>query len=124
MRLFTLLLAVLALGACSKRQRVEKRLEGNWIYTELLKTDGSHVYYSDTYNFGSGDADGKTYLPMTVFSADTTHGSYLISKKGNELLLIYDNVFPTNADTCSVEDMDAKMMVIRGPKGVMYFTKQ
>jgi hypothetical protein len=99
-------------------------LEGAWSYTQLLKSDGSYEYFSETYSFGSGDADGKTYLPFHVQSADSLEGSYLVSKKGDKIYLIYDNTTPLIADTCNIEDMDAKMLVIRSPKGVMYLEKQ
>lgn len=99
-------------------------IEGKWINNRILNNDGSETYPANYYEFEVGVADGKTYLPLTYFGSDTTKGEYLIYKKGQSIILIRDVNFPQGADTCRIDDMDKKMLIIRSVNGEYYLYKQ
>ena len=73
----------LLLFACSKNKRIINTLAGKWQFYDVLHYDGSHSYPNETLVFEKGEADGKSFLPLTVYSSDTINGSYLVSKKGD-----------------------------------------
>jgi hypothetical protein len=124
MRFGIVCILVYSIIACSKRERRTNQLEGEWVCTQLLHNDGSSTYYNRIFHFENGNADGKTYLPLTVCESDTTNGYYLITKKGDQLILRYDVQNPGYIDTCKIEDMDANHLYLRATSGVFYFVKK
>ena len=112
---------VLLLFACSKNKRIINRLAGKWQFYDILHYDGSHSYPNETLIFEKGDADGKSFLPLTVYSGDTINGSYLVSKKGDYVYFQKNN--QNKIDTCSVEDFGKTLLVVRNVGDVWYFKK-
>jgi hypothetical protein len=114
-------LMLLLLFACSKSKRMVNKLAGTWQCYDVLHYDGSHSYPNETYIFEKGDADGKSFLPLTVYSSDTINGSYLVTKKGDYVHFQKNN--QNKIDTCSVEDLGKTLFVVRNVVDVWYFKK-
>jgi hypothetical protein len=112
---------VLLLFACSKNKRMINSLEGTWHFYDVLHYDGSHSYPNETLIFEKGEADGKSFLPLTVYSNDTINGSYLIAKKGD--YIYFKKQTQNTIDTCSVEDFGKTLLVARYYGEVWYFKK-
>ncbi len=121
-----LFVVVLLSAACVKKQVVVNRLAGTWNFTKVMKKDGSYVYNTDySYCFSSGDADGSTYLDMTVMNNGTqTSGKYLVNKKGAEIYLMNDSNFPDHIDTLVIEDMDKESLIGHVPGYIWFFEKE
>jgi len=127
MQRFLLFTVVLLLSAaCVKKQVVVNRLAGTWNFTKSLNKDGTYSYFTNyTYCFSSGDADGSTYLNMTVNNNGVeTSGKYLVNKKGEEIYLMNDSNDPNQIDTLVIEDMDKNSLVGHVPGYIWFFDKQ
>lgn len=127
MRTVLLLFVVTLLSAaCVKKQIVVNRLSGTWNFTKSMAKDGTYTYHTDChYTFADGDADGSTYLDLTVSKDGVeTSGKYLVNKKGAEIYLMNDVNFPTEIDTLVIEDMDKKSLIGHIPGVVWFFEKQ
>jgi len=117
---------VVLLLSCSKNHKVVNRIEGTWKLEDYMLNDGSHVYPDDIYVFAKGNYGGKEYAKWTKYSADysdTVEGSYFVYKSGTQMILRNDEASPVQADTCTIDDMDKGMLIVRGPLGVMYLYK-
>ncbi len=98
------------------------KLAGTWQFYDVLHYDGSHSYPNETYIFEKGEADGKSFLPLTIINNnDTINGSYLIAKKGD--MMYFDKVSQSAVDVCSVEDFGKTLLVVRNVGDVWYFKK-
>jgi hypothetical protein len=127
MRPVLLFSLVLLLLSCSKNRKVVNRIEGTWKLEDMMLNDGSHIYPNELHTFAKVAAGGKSYAGWTKYSsdyADTLKGSYLVFKKGDKMILRNDEATPAIADTCTIDDMDKGMLIIRNNLGVMYFYKQ
>lgn len=127
MRLIAVFVLVTAFAGCTKNAKIIRRIDGTWQLTEILLNDGQQVYPNDIYVFAQGEKGGDSYATWIRYSsnyADTTYGSYLVNKKGDRLILRQDNTNPVIADTCTIDDMDAKMLIVRSVEGVMYLYKK
>lgn len=127
MRLIAVLVLVTVFAGCTKNARIIRRIEGTWELTEMLLNDGQRTYPNELYVFEQGEKGGDSYATWTRYSAnyaDTTYGSYLVNKKGDRLILRHDNTVPLVADTCTIDDMDSKMLIVRSVDGVMYLYKK
>lgn len=124
MKYVYLILIICSVFACTKAKKRVRFLEGKWINNRILKDDGSETYPANYYEFETGVVDEKTFLPFTYFGSDTTAGEYLIYNKGQSIILVRDVNSPQNADTCRIDDMDKKMLVLRSVNGVYFLYKQ
>lgn len=125
MRTVLFLASLFLLFSCRENKRIVKRIEGTWQLQDILLNDGQHLYPNETYVFGKGEADGKTYSDWTKYTAnDTLPGKYLVTKKGDYIILRDESVMPATADTCTIDDMDNGMLIFRSNLGVHYLYKQ
>lgn len=123
MRFVFVVILTLVLLACEK-QRLVNALEGSWTYTKLLQKDGSYVYFTDTYVFEGGEADGKSFLPLTISGSDTIQASYCVKKKVAEMQITYKVSSGDSLVNYNIEDWDKNSFIIRGLEGAMFFDKQ
>jgi hypothetical protein len=127
MRSLLLLSLLVLLFACSKSRKIVKRIEGTWKVEKMLMNDGSYTYPNEIHVFAKEAYGGKTYASWTKYPSDysdTVQGSYLVYKSGDLMVLRNDEAVPVQADTCTIDDMDKDMLIIRNNLGVMYFYKQ
>jgi hypothetical protein len=127
MRSLLLFSLLVILFACSKNRKVVNRIEGTWKLEDILLNDGSHTYPDEIHVFAKEEYGGKTYASWTKYASDysdTVKGSYLVYKSGTLMVLRKDELNPVQADTCTIDDMDKNMLIIRSNLGVMYFYKQ
>jgi hypothetical protein len=124
MRYFLALSAILILCTCTKNKRIIQDIEGTWKLEDVLLNDGQHTYPNEIHIFAKGKPGGDSYATWTKYASDTVVGKYFVTKKGNYVVLRNESVTPVHADTCTVDDFDKKMLIIRSNLGVMYFYKQ
>lgn len=110
------------LSACGK-QRLTNALEGTWNYTKLLKTNGAYVYTTDTYIFEGGKANGKTFLPLTIFSSDTIQATYCVKKRAEIMEINFKTPNGDSLVSYNVEDWDKNSLIIRGAEGALFLDK-
>ena len=109
---------VLLLAGCNKNQRIIRKIEGTWTMTKFLQNDGSEIYPVKTFYFGEGDADN--YNDWTVYTpTDTLTGSYKVYQKGAKIVL----KSALQTDSCTIEDHDKEMLIIRQPSGVIFLER-
>jgi len=126
-RYFYCLALSLLFLSCSKNKRATRLVDGTWKLEEILLNDGQQSYPNDIYVFAKGKSGGEEYASWTKYSADytdTMKGSYLITKKGDQIILRNESVFPVQADTTTLDDIGKDILVIRAPIGVLYLYKQ
>lgn len=86
--------------------------------TKFLQNDGSEIYPVKTLVFADGDA--KNYNAWTLYtSTDTIDGSYKVYSKGVKIVLKND----LQTDSCTIDDHDKEMLIIRNPQGVMFLNR-
>jgi hypothetical protein len=127
MRFAILLTLLLVAAGCSKNAKVIKRIEGTWKLTEMLMNDGQRTYPNTIFTFEKGEKGGDSYAAFTRYAADysdTVKGTYLVDKKATKVVLRYDEMVPVQTYECTLDDMDAGMLIIRSVDGVMYLYKQ
>lgn len=113
----------LTVVACSKNKQIVNKMEGAWMLYDILHYDGSHSYPNKTYIFEKGEADGKSFLPLTVVTnSNTSKASYLVTNKGNDVYFDYSPTTNT-IDTCSVEDFGKSLLILRQQGDVLYFKR-
>lgn len=111
-------LVLFLLASCNKNQQVIKKIEGSWTLTKFLLNDGSEIFPVETFVFAEGDADN--YNEWLVYTpTDTLVGSYKVYEKGMKCVLKND----VQTDSCSIEDRDKEMLIIRNPQGVMFLER-
>lgn len=127
MRYLALLSLVFLILSCSKNKRATRLVDGTWKLEEILLNDGQQSYPNDIYVFAESKSGGEEYASWTKYSADysdTMNGSYLITKKGDQIILRNESVFPVKSDTNTLDDIGKDIIVIRAQIGVMYLYKR
>ena len=124
MRFSGILILLLLIVSCNKNKPVARKLEGKWHLYKLLLNEGQYIDKDEIYEFAKGSDDGATYTGWTRYTAtDTINGLYVVSEKGQKIILRVESTSPVTVDTAQMEDMDRKTLIIRTKAGVHYFDK-
>lgn len=120
MRSVLFIASLFFLFSCAK-QRIVNRLDGRWKYTKMLMNNGEYVSHSEVYEFGGGDKDEKSGLPLTIYGQDTTQWVYQATKKS---IITVTDVSTNKEINWLIEDMDKNSLVFRVAEGVVFLDKE
>jgi len=124
MRFLSILALLILVASCNKNKPVARKIEGKWHLYKLLLNNGAYIDKDEVYEFAKGATDGSTYADWTRYTAaDTVRGIYVVSEKGQKIILRVETTTPVTADTAQMEDMDRKTLIIRTKAGVHYFDR-